>query len=437
MNTANAQEQKKPGQLDPAFGTQGVVFLDYPDGRRIYRPADMVLTSSGRILLAGTAVDSEPTGSKFALARFYQDGSKDKSFGTDGLLVGQFTPGYDARGLAPILLRDGGIILMGSQTHPASGISYRALARFSEDGLLDTSFGNDGYVVLDLPLFQDGKPLGKPAPARAGDSPPDFRHVTGSDPLIADEKIIVSDDYGPTTVTFRLNLDGTLDTTFNEVGYVAMAFANATTSLAQPLQLGSKITSAGSVNYLDEGRVRPLLVRYTDEGQLDTSLNDSGYLVVPAGQNEAPSSQYAAIARYESGRLLAAGSTLPFSTDTQGLLALHTAGGDMDPQFNGGSPLFATIGTSGCQLYKVAIAPDTSHIVTVGSTLGRASTIIGRLDLSGKWDTGFGDGQGWVLINIGSDTNIPFGLTLQPDGNILVSCGQIQGNFSFLMRIQG
>src|SRR5207248_1251573 len=80
----------------------------------------------------------------FLMTRFNTDGTLDAGFGTNGLATPSFTGPTDDTPSALVLQPDGKIVVAGS-----NGLDF-ALARFSANGSLDTSFGSAGRVTTDF-----------------------------------------------------------------------------------------------------------------------------------------------------------------------------------------------------------------------------------------------------------------------------------------------
>jgi serralysin len=125
------------GSLDGGFGTNGMVTTNMSMLGTNDRATDLVVVQDdGKVLVVGS---SEGT---CALARYNSDGSLDTGFGAGGRVVGSassFVPSAIA------LQADGRIIVAGSYQGGA-GAAF-AVARYSSDGSLDTSFGADGLVT--------------------------------------------------------------------------------------------------------------------------------------------------------------------------------------------------------------------------------------------------------------------------------------------------
>lgn len=138
------------GSLDDSFGTGGVVAVNvgvWDYGNTI------AVQSDGKIIVAG---ESQVDGNyDFSMARLNTDGTLDTSFGTSGTTTVDFAAGYDAA-VEVEIQGDDTIILAGpsfSGTEVETGDF--AAARFSADGVLDTSFGTDGLAVVDFDGGED------------------------------------------------------------------------------------------------------------------------------------------------------------------------------------------------------------------------------------------------------------------------------------------
>jgi uncharacterized delta-60 repeat protein len=176
------------GALDPSFGSGGRVIT--PISRADDHIFDLAVQSDGKVVAAGWSFESgEP---HIALARYDRDGSLDRSFDGDGIVVASF------RSAAAHLLvqRDGKLL--------AAGLGE--LTRFTADGSLDRGFGGDGRAqAADVGAFgaaiqPDGKILviGTVSPGR-----------------------FPTADFG----VARLTGEGSLDKTFGRHGSVVTGFS--------------------------------------------------------------------------------------------------------------------------------------------------------------------------------------------------------------------
>ena len=158
------------GSPDAGFGTGGVVSLPVFGQAVVVRPDGMILVGGASY----NVVDGFPPSIElldFQVAGFNPDGSRDASFGGEGL--GLVTPSLHGRSAIQALALDaqGRLVAAGSVSRN-SGASDFALARYAPDGRLDLSFGKSGTTTADV----DGLHLDEPT-ARAMAVQPDGRLV--------------------------------------------------------------------------------------------------------------------------------------------------------------------------------------------------------------------------------------------------------------------
>jgi uncharacterized delta-60 repeat protein len=210
------------GTLDTTFSGDGKVITDFGNDKWD-ESQSVAVQADGKILVAGFSAGD------FALARYNANGSLDTTFSGDGKLTTDFGA-YD-QGYSVTVQTDGKILVAGS-----SGYSDFALARYTPDGNLDTTFSGDGKVTAD------------------------FGDVVRSVTVQADGKILVA-GYGDGGFALaRYNPDGSLDTSFD--------IPNAVNTL------GGRVTytEGGSSVVLDSD----VTIRDADMDALNGGLGDYG-----------------------------------------------------------------------------------------------------------------------------------------------------------------
>ncbi|MBI2337080.1 MAG: hypothetical protein HYU97_10030 [Deltaproteobacteria bacterium] len=241
--------------MDTTFGTGGLVTTDF-SGSSLDQASEMVLQSDGKIVVGGY---SDAGGSNdFALARYSSDGSLDTTFGTGGLVTTDFSGSSDDQARQMVLQSDGKIVVGGYSD--AGGSGDFALARYSSDGSLDTTFGTGGLVTTDF----SGSSLDQAGPVV----------------LQSDGKIVVggySDAGGSNDFALaRYSSDGSLDTTFGTGGLVTTNFSGSSSdvAIATVLQSDGKIVVGGISSA--GGSIDFALARYGSDGSLDTTFGTGG-----------------------------------------------------------------------------------------------------------------------------------------------------------------
>jgi uncharacterized delta-60 repeat protein len=327
------------GSLDPSFGSLGRVTIAIGLGSSANA---MQLQPDGRIVTAGYYYYTNFYGNVFgfALVRHNANGSLDTSFGTGGQVTTSFGPSEDfATGLA--LQADGKIVAVGNtQVDTINHIFNIAVARYTANGLLDTSFGGTGKLVTQV---------------AGGQSMADAVVVQ------ADGKILVG-GYGQvgTATNFallRFLPGGSLDNSFGSFGRVTTDFGTGNSSFgnALALQPDGKIILAGRVMLGSLGAVA--LARYNSDGTLDPSFGAGGKLTTQIGI----AYDYAnSVAVMPNGKILVAGPSQQGNEDKYAILR-YLPNGSLDGSY----------GVEGKMLVNFADGHDIANAVAIDQ-IGRA-----------------------------------------------------------------
>lgn len=134
-----------PGTLDPKFSHDGKVLVNFGQEPRDEIAYDVLVTGSGKIVLAGSV--GRPAASSWALARLRPNGRLDQGFGGNGKVtrkVGEVGEARVIRGLGR------GRILVGG-----SGDGAFAILAFTRGGRLDSAWGTDGIATFDVTAHSD------------------------------------------------------------------------------------------------------------------------------------------------------------------------------------------------------------------------------------------------------------------------------------------
>jgi uncharacterized delta-60 repeat protein len=135
------------GNVDLTFGNSGKVLTDFGGGFDV--AYSIALQPDGKIIVAGMATMSG-SGFDFAVARYNADGSPDTTFSSDGKTTTAVGTGLDSA-YAVIVQANGRIVLGGEAFR--SAVPYDtdfALAGYLPDGSLDTTFGAQGLVITPV-----------------------------------------------------------------------------------------------------------------------------------------------------------------------------------------------------------------------------------------------------------------------------------------------
>jgi len=113
---------------------------------------NIVLQPDGKIVAFGTW-HGDNSASSFLVARFKTDGSLDSTFGNGGVVVKGAQPGFNANCAMGGIDAAGDILIAGGVDDSSSTI-----LRLSSNGVLDTSFGNNGSLCLAYTTEDLGNP---------------------------------------------------------------------------------------------------------------------------------------------------------------------------------------------------------------------------------------------------------------------------------------
>ena len=137
------------GSLDTSFGNGGIVTTTFPEGSYAF---DVAVQPDGKIIAAGTLfVNFDPgdqSDTNFALARYNSDGTLDTTFGNGGTVNTDFF-GREDDAFSVLIQPDGKIVAVGSANDPANFYDFAAV-RYLSNGTVDTSFGVGGKVSTDF-----------------------------------------------------------------------------------------------------------------------------------------------------------------------------------------------------------------------------------------------------------------------------------------------
>jgi uncharacterized delta-60 repeat protein len=141
------------GTIDQGFGDNGRVLTDFGEWDEI---RSVLIDDSGRIIAVGYSFQTSST--RIAIARYTSDGRLDSSFGHNGRVLASFGLPHDYVREA-ILDSAGRLLVAGGTSNILGADRFIALARFTEDGSLDGSFGSGGVTLVDIQGNEHGVSL--------------------------------------------------------------------------------------------------------------------------------------------------------------------------------------------------------------------------------------------------------------------------------------
>jgi uncharacterized delta-60 repeat protein len=246
------------GTLDATFGVNGLVETTIHSTQTSARVLAVAIQKNGAIVAAGDAVIAGNR--NMAVARYKPDGTLDASFSADGKTQSDFDGGND-EAYAVAVQSDGKVVVAG-EAYMAKNLQFDnydfALARFTADGALDTSFGGNGKVTVGLSGGSD-----------------DGAHALAIQP---DGKLLIA---GATNANgsydfllARYNANGSLDSGFGASGHTITNFGSFDVANALALRADGAIAAAGcQVNNTVSSFA---LFQYSPRGLPDPSFHAGG-----------------------------------------------------------------------------------------------------------------------------------------------------------------
>lgn len=386
------QVAAQPGTLDTSFGTNGAIIVPFDLGGSLTDVGNAIaLQSDGKTVMAGYA----SVGSQFdmVLTRLTVDGQVDNAFSGGRVSVAFDRGGGDADLATSVAVApDGKIVVAGF----SDGVDSRdfALARLTSSGTLDTTFDLDGLVTVGFPFGTVSE-----AAIAAVALQPDGKIVACGFARRASQATLMA--------VARLNLDGSLDTTFSGDGRATVDFGPLNTDCtALAVQPDGAVVLAGWTTSAS-GPHDFAVARLSAAGNLDTTFDSDGRVTIdfPGIQSDDFGE---AVALDSRGRIVIAGSAKAGGSFGDMAVARLLANGALDSSFSGDGRASVDIFT-GNDDFANAVVVDPSGVIALGGmtfTNGPSGEEIAfaRLREDGSLDSRFGNaGTLIVAFDLGDD----------------------------------
>lgn len=383
------------GQPDPLFGSGGFVVDPIDAGGNLTDLVTAVVVQPDhRVLVGGYATTGSGTWRGY-VARFLNNGLLDTTFGGSGE-VSAFPIAFGNHQLRALLLQpDGRIVTVGTVDEGPSGQDF-IISRLLADGSFDPSFAT---LTIDF--------------AHGPDSIDDAQAAV----LERDGQIVVvggahGGDGKHDFAACRVNANGTLDFGFGTAGKVLVPFdfdgSVHDIAHAVAVQADGKLVLAGRTTYSLIGTVTSINVavaRLLSNGSLDVPFGFGGITAFAFDLGGSKADPARAVAIQDDGRILLAGEA--GNGDRNSWLALRlTRNGNLDPTFDGDGWRVGTFrcGSVTCDLvraraYSIAVQGD-GKILLAGEDVGYHGPLgddnqdfgVARLLANGSFDSTFLEG---------------------------------------------
>jgi uncharacterized delta-60 repeat protein len=301
------------GSPDTSFAAGGAGVFD--TGWQITRlpyasdPVHVLQQADGRLVLGATALNvassNPPWPGKMALARFTNDGALDTTFGTRGSVVLDSAGAGSDDTISGIGQQPDGKLIAAGTTGTSTGREF-LLVRLTQEGVLDPSFAIDGRAIFS---FGAGTKVAS----------------SGEAAIQPDGKILLVGTVGDATLAqgvcaadadaalIRLNPDGSLDATFGDGGKVRFSVNTCDSGESLALAPDGRIFVGGIAGTLSDSTgwlLDPYVARLTPSGRLDATYGAGGISIVDLSTLlSAPYATTARLIRQADGRIVIVADT--------------------------------------------------------------------------------------------------------------------------------
>jgi uncharacterized delta-60 repeat protein len=223
--------------------------------------------------------------------------------------------------------------------------SYVGIARYLQNGHLDSSFGNNGNRIIPVQFYSLATKI----------------ILTGNNKIML--AALQNDLNGNSNlVLIRINSDGTVDPSFGKKGMATTAVANYPYSVrfnTMALDQSGNFVIAGSIGHdLYNTRYDYLLVRCKSSGQIDNSFGDNGKVITPYQNYNANGITDIAIQPDKKIVVTGDNSTLGLSNViTNFTVVRYSMNGDLDSSFGDNGTVITNFSGKNSSSYALTIEP--------------------------------------------------------------------------------
>ena len=366
------------GSVDTSFGNGGLVRIGSVDD--VYATGIELRDDGSGVVFGYASLDSVD----FAVLAIDANGVPDPDFGGGDFIfsdiVSRNLVDASVRDLEP--LPDGKFLSMGQwYRDEASDI---VLIQYLPNGEIDTSYGNEGIVLLDF----------------ADDQPEMMKTQADGKAVI----VSTGEENGDDVIeVYRVNTDGSLDTSFGIGGMTVLQDTTRLTAQSLVIQADGRIVVGG------RSGADLILARLGTDGALDTSFGLNRYTGFSNGRG------LTALAM-QGDNIIGTGGDY-----TNGIRTYRFfSDGTRDLTFGLGGVAESNLNWAFTYATDVAVQPDNRIVVTAGqSDSGSPDFAIERYNPDGTLDSTFGN-AGTSRVDVGTSEFL-YSVELQSDGKITVA----------------
>jgi uncharacterized delta-60 repeat protein len=341
-------------------------------------------------------------------------GGLDTTFGTRGQVIF----GADVQGTVALTQPDGKIVVVSNTVATAPSNRDLVVVRLLASGATDPSFGTDGRVQMDAVIGTGGSPA---------------IHAVALEP---DGRILVSacgssrePSAGCVGALFRLNGDGTSDSTFGANGLIYDPSGSGAVLEALTVQADGRIIGVGSGSSSSSPGMDLLILRLTPTGALDTSFGTDGVDRVDWMQRDDTAVD---VALQADGRILVAANVgdarvISYDQRTQMAVLRLLQDGTVDSGFGDAGWWVYSPSQYGATTHRIQVLPD-DQILVAGSSESDSMddytyTFAIRLSASGIPISSYAQPTSAQTLDSVWPLSGPTPLIALPDGSVWISSG--------------
>ena len=252
------------GALDSTFSGTGVFVHDSAAGGGVHDQGNAIgIDSTGKVVVGGFS-DQTVTNRDMAVWRLTTSGTLDTTFSGDGIFTDDGSAGGEDEEINALVIDSANTIILVGRADSAASLGDMAIWKLDGSGVPDTSFNASGFFSHNDAAGGDG-----------------FDSATGIT-IDANGKYYVSGysrnaDGNNDMVLWKVNLNGTLDTTFSADGMVVFDVSNVVGGGVDDTGESVLIDSEGRIVVVGAGDDNMYIWRFDEEGNLDENFNQDGF----------------------------------------------------------------------------------------------------------------------------------------------------------------
>jgi len=382
---------QQPGDLDLNFGTDGIVTYDVI-GQDDYINK-VLIQNDGKILCMGRTQASWQN-DDVLMARFLPTGELDPTFGQNGVVITAISSNNDVGN--DMVIQDDGKVLVAGYTTLSNDFDL-LLLRYKPDGGIDSAFGNNGVLVMDVE---------------------EENNILQSIELLSDGRILGFGRVGNDLALFQYLSAGIVDNTFGNGGVAVtdLGFDQQIPTDLLVLENGTVLVSA-SVGPGQE--MNAIVCRFTDDGNLDDGFNTIGWVSLSVNPSFVNLARNVAVT--SDGKIIVSGSSYNGASESEVFAARLQSDGQVDASFGNGGIVLIDVGLGYDFADALVLQPDQKILLAGYTNDGTISNFdILRIDAAGTLDLAFGN-NGVVITEVSVGDNGVNSMALQPDGKLVVA----------------